>query len=513
MDLRYLEPKSRIAAVAAAANHVFDPNLRAVLHEMNASLPSSPARARHLELVAAENPVFLLSGQQLGVFLGPLLTFYKALSLVQTARELEKESGRTVVPLFWLQSEDHDIDEVNSIQLMASDGTRQRLSLPLDGLSAPHTSVSEYRITTEIDSVYSKLSTLLGLADATPLSIFSRHYAPGARYSAAFRGLLAEIFQEDGLLLFDPQHLAISQLAQPVYERALNELDQITELLHTQTNKLLECGGAEQVHIRSGSPLFFLRKESSTGPRFRLLKDGNNFQFIGDSERISGADLRRLVREQPARFSTSALLRPIVQDSLLPSAGYVAGSSELNYFRQIEPLYPLFNLTRPLAIPRSSFLLLDAKTRRLINQLGLSPQQLFQPNLVQMVLNSQLPVDCRPDYLARELQTKVVGSITAAKARVGAVDAKMGTAFDRSEEKVGRAVSGVIDRYRKLVQERDRTMNERAEKLQLLIAPEQVPQERSYSFLAFWCKFGPALKQRLEQEFVPFDAETKLLEL
>ncbi|MFN8389093.1 MAG: bacillithiol biosynthesis cysteine-adding enzyme BshC [Bdellovibrionota bacterium] len=504
----------RADSVLRAAARKIDPRLRAALHAMNSALPQSPARDRNCEKLQHPGAVVLVTGQQMGLFLGPLFTAYKAISVIENAKALEAETNTPVVPLFWLQSEDHDVDEVNVCTLPAASGGIIKLGTKLDETIPARVSVSERMFLDDLPNV---LHEALSVAhtDEERSALFRDHYRVGASFSSAFRGAMAQLFETDGLLFFDPRHPSLLPLVQPIYERAFADLDAIDELLLRRVQELRAEDLPEQVHVRAGSPLFFFRKGSGTGPRFRLSREGSAYTLIGDGEQLSGDEVLSLLRNEPERFSSTALLRPLIQDLLLPSAGYVGGPAEINYFRQIEPLYAHFGIEQPVVYPRGSFLLLEPKARRLLDQLGL-PQDILRSdsrNLTKEILARSLPEDVQPAVLEARLNDGLMRVLEDAKTRAEAVDPRFSAAFDRSEEKLSRAVSGILDRYRKLVLDRDKITKERAEKLQVLVAPEGVPQERSYSFLPFWCKYGPALLEAVRSAFVPYNGETRIVEL
>jgi bacillithiol biosynthesis cysteine-adding enzyme BshC len=505
---------ARKAAIERAAARQIDPLVLQALREINASLPPSPTRDSFLADAQKPGAVFLVTGQQLGLCLGPLFTLYKTISVIETARLLSREYARPVIPVFWLQGEDHDLPEINTLPVLSADGERKVFSLPFAQQGDGRISVAQYRLDSSVENLFAELRTVFGnrlLPDT--LELFERHYRPGVTLLTAFAAAMAELFAEDGLLFFHPQHPLLGPLLSPMYSRVFNEREKISRILLERAGQLREQHEDVQVHIRERSPLFFFHPASALGPRYRLREQGETFEVIGTGEVVSAAEIEQALQSDIGRFSSSALLRPLIQDLLLPNAGYIGGAAELRYFRQIEPLYPLLGMEQAPPIQRSSFVLIDAKARRLLEQLStdsLSMSSLPPPqdDFADYYIQASLPPEMRLESVRGELDHTVLQSVEQIRQRIAAVDNRLASAFDRSQEKIERAISGITDRYQQLLQEKNQSTAERGKKLQLLLAPDGVAQERSYSFLSFWCRFGPEFLQQVRKSFVPFQPNT-----
>ncbi|HEX4381897.1 MAG TPA: bacillithiol biosynthesis BshC, partial [Myxococcales bacterium] len=266
-----------------------------------------PNGLRNLAALSERGTVCVVTGQQAGLFLGPLYTFYKALSCIAFARAVERETGARCVPIFWLQSEDHDYAEIASV--LAAPGLP--LALPVDDASC---SVAHRRLPEEVSGLVARLEDALAplpFADEV-LPLVRESYVPGRGPVEAFAGLLGRIFEPEGLLLLDPRCPGIARLSAPLYETAVRRSEEIDKLLLRRGEELAAAGLAEQVQVRCGSPLTFFHGDSPEGPRQRV-------GIVRRNELLAAA------RENPLRLSSSALLRPLVQDSLLPSVAYVGG--------------------------------------------------------------------------------------------------------------------------------------------------------------------------------------------
>src|SRR5665213_563986 len=209
LDFRARPP--RIARTRAAAERRSDPAALGVLRSQQAGLPASAARAANLEALARGQTAVVATGQQVGLFLGPLYSFYKAASAIAVARALEAEAGVRTVPLFWLQTEDHDFAEIASCQVAGADGAPLILALG-DGagdeaVDEARVSVAQRRLGPEVEALLDTLSETLRPSPAATetLALLRAHYTTGRSLAGAFAGLLGALFAEEGLLIFDPR--------------------------------------------------------------------------------------------------------------------------------------------------------------------------------------------------------------------------------------------------------------------------------------------------------------------
>ena len=217
---------------------------------------------------------------------------------------------------------------------------------------------------------------------AEHLARLRRHYRPGAPWAEAFAGVLGELFAPEGLVLIDPREPALAQAVAPVHARALAEAAPIAAALIANDAELARAGFAIAVHVRPGAPLSFFHPEGPHGPRVRLepaAGDGDRFVECGRTAVHGRAELAAALAADPLRFSTSALLRPIAQDTLLPTAAYVGGPGEVAYFAQLPPLYRAFGRPLPPIVPRARFRIVDERARRLLDRLGLSADDAARP--------------------------------------------------------------------------------------------------------------------------------------
>jgi bacillithiol synthase len=452
-----------------------------------------------------------VTGQQVGLFLGPLYTFYKAASAIAVARVLEVESGTRCVPVFWLQTEDHDYPEVNHCCVPGPGGSPEQIALAEDSLDAPdrRASLSHRILGAEVTRALDSLrEALKGLPDADRvMGLAHEFYRPGHGLAVAFASLLAALFADEGLLVLDPRDPAVLRLAQAAFAGSIVRSDVLTGALEQRSGALEAAGFEVQVPIRPSASLCFFHVGSASGPRFRLERQGDGWAAGPGNRAGTTAELLRLLESDPLRFSTSALLRPIVQDALLPTAAYVAGPSELNYFAQMAPLYRAFELPAPVIVPRARFRLVDERTRGLLSKLGLEPQDAESPSM-PFGIGSVPQGTPSPAALRGQLLDDVVRRLDALYA--AAVDPALPKAVLRTRESIRRNVDRLIRRYERALRDKDGTAAARLQKVRDCLCPRGVPQERFYSVLPFLARHGmQAFKARVFDALEPFSGAVR----
>ena len=507
----FRQPAERAAAAQRAAARRIDPALLAVLREQQAALPASRARDRNLEALATGGAGVVVSGQQIGLFLGPLYTFYKAATAIAVARAIEDESGVRCVPLFWLQTEDHDFAEIAGCTAAAHDGTPVRIALA-DGLpELERTSVAYRRLGAEVTALVDRFADAAGDRPAARevTALLRAHYRPGQSLATAFAGALGEIFGDEGLLFLDPRDARVAALAAPIYRRAITGAAEIDQLLAHQQLRLAAADFDGQVALRAGSPLVFFHADGAAGPRHRLRSQGgqsgqDDGQDVGAWRRddggstVSTAALLEALARDPLRFSTSALLRPVVQDALLPTVAYVGGPAEISYFAQLEPLYSFFGVSPALVMPRARFRCIEAPARRWLEALGLTPDQvaLPLPQLLARVARGT-GTGTEPEGLRQRIDAEIAPVVSEISDAVVAAEPALARAAERTRASVGRALRRLTDRYARVLAERDDVTRRRLERLRAALYPGGVAQERVYGWPALAARIGPAAFKRL----------------
>jgi bacillithiol biosynthesis cysteine-adding enzyme BshC len=502
----FRDAAARREATLAAAGRRPRPELLAVLAEQQAGLPASAARDANLAALAA-GAATVVTGQQVGLFLGPLYSFYKAASAVAVARALEAESGARVVPLFWLQTEDHDFAEIASTTLAGhgDDGAPVSLALAPEPATRARVSVAHRRLGPEIVGLVDALAAALGPRPeaAEVVALVRAAYVPDRPLARAFAELLASLFAEEGLLVLDPRDARVASLAAPLYRRALDGAAALEDGLRARGAALAAEGWEEQIPVRPGCSLLFFHERDPAGPRYRLQRAGAGWRLANGASApaLDGAVADALARA-PLRFSTSALLRPVVQDALLPTAAYVGGPAEVSYFAQLAPVYDALGVAQPLVVPRARFRVLDAPTRRRLAQLGLGPDEACgpRPELLGRLGAGTGAAGPDPEALRRAVAERVTPAARDVTSAAADANPRLARLATRTRATVDRALTRFVERYARARQERDLVVTARLDKVRRALAPDGVPQERAYGWPSLAARHGAAAFKALVLE-------------
>jgi uncharacterized protein YllA (UPF0747 family) len=291
-----------------------------------------------------------------------------------------------------------------------------------------------------------------------------------------------------------------------VHRRAIEGAELIARSLLHRCSQLEDAGFAAAVHVRPGAPLSFFHPEGAAGPRYRLDPVPGGFAEVGGDGVHSRAELLAALDADPLSFSTSALLRPILQDTLLPTAAYVGGPGEIAYFAQLSPLYASFDMKMPIVAPRARFRVIEGRTRRLLERLQLSPDDAARPEgelLAACGSGADLP---EPEAFARALLDPFVAGLND----IAATDLPLDRSLRRTKRTAERAVERLMKRYARERLRRDGRAVADVRRLPHLLQPGGVPQEREHGLSWYAARYG-------EREFIrsildavqPFDGSLR----
>lgn len=510
---------SRIAAVRVAASRRCDPALLDALATQHRELPPCAARQRHLDALDRGNAAVVVSGQQVGLFTGPAFTLYKAAGVIAAARRLTEESSLPCVPVFWLQTEDHDWPEIDHCLVRGRGNDAERIAVGDGGMPA-RLPVAARRFDTSIEDAFAGLDRALGAQPhaAEVIELLRRHYRSGTSPAAAFRGVLSELFAGDGLLFLDPRDAEVAALARPLLHRSLVEAEPLSALLARRSDAIEAAGLAVQVPVRPGAPLCFFHPDRASGPRYRLeprgageprsaLEPGGQHWRLCDTDReVARDEALRILADDPLRFSSSALLRPLVQDHLLPTAMILGGPGEIAYFAELAPLYEALGVAMPLVAPRPSFCVTGAGDRRRLEALGLGFAEVAGDR--DTLLARLAPASAAGNAEAT-LRAALDAALEEFAAEAIALDPTLLRPIEKARATIDHAVAKVTEKFRHSVLHRDTVLVERIDRLRAALAPHGVPQERSYGFASLAAEHGIAgLLEGIRRCIEPFAGAT-----
>src|SRR5579859_1923498 len=314
--------------VRAAAKEVrLDAGIRRavveIVREQNRALGSDGATESNIERLAG-GAVAIVTGQQVGLFSGPSYSIYKALDAIHWAENLTK-SGVEAVPIFWMATEDHDLAEVNQVFFGARDGIA-RIELPLpDGAAGG--SVGRISLGAMAGAAVEHAAELLEGPGAQEIGAALRSaYRDGETFGTSFGKLIARLIKGRGLILLDPLDRRFHELARPIYRKAAEDSETLIAELMARDKVLERRGFHAQVKVTQQGTLLFLDVEGKRQPLRR-----RNGGFVAGNAKLTAAGLLGKIESEPEALTASVLLRPVLQDSILPTAAYIGGPAEVAY--------------------------------------------------------------------------------------------------------------------------------------------------------------------------------------
>ncbi len=459
--------------------------------------PEAVASARSLE---DPGTVAIVTGQQAGLFGGPLFTLLKALTAIKLARRASDEHGVSVVPVFWVHAEDHDLDEISTCAVLTDDFTHHRVTVPHDpesGLPA-----SEMRLTDSIADVLADLRQALPETEFSDALFeqLSRAYRPATGMVDAFSRWMDSLFGELGLVVFDASDPAAKPLVRSVLAHELQAPRETSTLATRAGEDLVALGYHAQVTPSTDATALFSLDGRRQPIRLATGSTPGNDSFEVGTETVTADHLRARAADRPDLFSPNVLLRPVIQDAMFPTIGYVAGPSELAYLAQLRGIYGRFDIPMPVIYPRASATIVDTATLRFLERYDVK-FELLQPQ-DDAVLN-RLLADLLPEAVERSLSQaeQTVGERLAAVASaVSAVDPTLVGAVETTRGRVDRDVKNLRNKVIQAAKRRDATLRRQFHRARAQAFPGGERQERTVGGVYFLNRYGPHLVTRLLED-------------
>jgi bacillithiol synthase len=499
------EEASRISYDAARRARV-----AAVLERQNKSWDASPKTLANLERLRS-GAAAVVTGQQVGLFGGPMFALYKALSAVKLAEEATA-AGVEAVPVFWLATYDHDLAEVNHVSFPGADGMLQ--SLTTSSHSVPGAPVSAVQFGDEILPVVGEAVKLLGDSEAT--QILRGTYRPGETLGTAFARFYARVFAEWGVIVLDASDPELHGIAQPIYRGAIERSGELAAALVARGKALEDAGYHQQVKVTSSSVLVFTLRDGARTPIHRR-GEGDDVEFVmgtdAAAEKISSAELIRRIASAPEQFSPNVLLRPIVQDYLLPTLAYTGGAAETAYFSQAGAVYEtLLGRVTPI-VPRFSATIVEPKIQRLLERHGITVPDVFKGEdaLRQQLAAHSLPGDLQAAFeAASQLLT---ANLVAIRERLEKLDRTLVDAAQTATSKMQHQLEKLQTQAARAEAQKSELVSRHAETLTQALYPEKGLQERGVGGLYFLARYGSELLHQLYDAIYTDCHDHQMLEL
>ena len=449
--------------VRIGANGAADRALRA----LGGAVRASGAAAENLERVRRENGVFVTTGQQPGLFGGPIYTWSKALSALALAEEIERSTGIPAAAVFWAATDDADAAEASST-VVALPGTAERLVAPV---AAPEGTPMYDAPLGDVSVLLARLAAAAGgAAYPGPLDSTAAAYSSSATVGSAFVELLATLLNPLGIAVLDAGDERVRIAAAPVTTAAIDRAAEVALALKERGEAIRAAGHTPQVAEMNDLALVFERR------------DGVKTRLRADAAR----------RPAPEALSPNVLLRPIVERAILPTAAYMAGPGELAYFAQVSAVAAALGAEQPLAVPRWSCTIVEPRIERQLARLGLTRTDLADPAAPERrIAERALPDEARAVIAqAKDQAASLGGALGALAGGTGIIDARVAEGHARRAA----WLAGRLERrILAAVKRRETEAMFALGTARASLYPFGIRQERALNFIPLLARYGPTL--------------------
>ena len=459
------------------------------LERMNQSWGASEKTLANIRQLQDADCVAVVSGQQAGLFAGPLYTIYKALSAVKLAACMTQR-GIKAVPVFWIATEDHDFAEVTKAEFINRDCALGSVSVSAE----IHSDGSPVGRVTLDESITGTVQSAL---EALPKTEFSEDlekllrdaYRPGSKFGDAFARMMTRLTGERGLILLDPLHSQLKQLAAPLYADAARRAQEIAIAIVNRSRELEAAGYHAQVTPSEDSfPLFW---HDEKGARHALARNANGkYQTKNGGDEHSPDELADWALREPERFSPNVTLRAVVQDFLLPTIAYYGGSAEIAYFAQTAEVYRLLNRPVTPILPRASLTFVEKHTWRSLERYGINLVDFFGglDHVVARVVEGYLGKETSAAF---EHTTKTFNSeLDGLQEQLRRVDPTLADALEKGRRKINYQIDGLRTRFNRAQLSRDEAVHRQIERAFDLLYPGKTLQERRINITSLLARHG-----------------------
>lgn len=478
------------------SRHIPREDLTAVLNEQNKSYGCGPQTLGQIEKIVRDQACAVVTGQQVGLFSGPLYTLYKALTAVKLSEHLNHCRLGCFVPIFWLASDDHDLAEIDHIALMDKNNRLEEIRCPIPSFEFK-IPASNIRLPLEILDCIQQLKdlTLDSEFKAEILDHLSEAYEPGRSFVEAFARWMTRLFKSYGLILIDASHPRLKEMGRDIFYHEIAEESPSTQQAIATSQRLRQAGYDTQIPLHEGIlNIFYTERERRT----IQWKEGA-FGIKGTAPTIKKEELLTLAREKPFLFSPNVLLRPIYQDALLPTVVYIGGPAEIAYFAQMKGVYERFRLPMPVIYPRKNATVVEKKVDHILKKYDLNIPDLWHnaAGIIGEITKKQIPDSMDKALLL--VRDHVEQDLESLKGKIMAFEPTLKDSIDLAKGKMNQQLKFIEKKILQAATKRNETAIQQLHKAINNLYPNQHLQERVFNIVPYLIKYGYAFMDKLDQ--------------
>lgn len=468
--------------------------LASILKAQNQEYGCGSRTLDHIDSLSDEKTCAVVTGQQVGLFSGPLYTIHKSLTTIKLAQYLDQTCEGRFVPVFWLASDDHDFEEINHIHVLDKTSQIEKIQCSSE-TSCDKIPASNILLTEDVDRCLQQLDASTHDSDFKQevLSDLKNAYQSGRSYARAFAMWMTRLFKSRGLVFIDASHPDLKALGKHVFYQEVADESPSTQRALEASKKLQDKNYKNQIQLHQG----ILNVFHSEHERQTIKTDGGNFHIRDIERTVTKDELLTQVEERPHLFSPNVLLRPIYQDALLPTVAYVAGPGEIAYFAQMKGVYEYFGFPMPIIYPRKTITLLEKKVDRVLSRNALHIQDMWRTvdRTIAEIAQSQIPTSI--DNALKAAKTHLERNFTSIKQEAVAFEPTLGNAVDVTFGKMNHQFQSLEKKIRQASKRKSALLAQQIQKAHHNLYPNNRLQERVLNITPFLIKYSYALMDRL----------------
>lgn len=465
----------------------------------------------NINLLKKDNTIAIVTGQQLGLMGGPLYTFYKIITAIKLADFFNsKYEAYNFVPVFWLEGDDHDFEEVRSFTIINKDNDLQNVMYD-DGHDEEYNrgSIGKLGINKNIRDVFKELNESLRGTEFTDdiLDKLYSFYNEESTFKSAFKKLLHHLFDEYGLIIFDPQEKQVKELLKPVFKY---EIENFRTHANISVERSAELEDVYHAQVKVKPLNLFYSDESGRHP---LEPSENEFKLKGKKKRFTKEDLLDYIDTYPENFSPNVVLRPIAQDYLIPTGIYVGGPGEISYFAQVIPFYSEFDVIQPILYPRISATIVEKSATKIMSKFNLDYSDFY---FGEQYVTDKVVKDLESVKVSKEIkQTSktIEDSFNSLNDKLLEVDPTLKGVLEKSKGRIMQTLETLEDKTSKAQEKKYETSIRQVGKAIDLLYPYAKLQERELNFIYFVNKYGMDFLKLLYNQLALNKFEHQIIEL
>jgi bacillithiol biosynthesis cysteine-adding enzyme BshC len=460
-----------------------------VLLDMNGGCSGSEKTLANIKLLREAETVAVVSGQQAGLFTGPLYTIYKALSAVKLT-ECLRGRGYKAVPVFWIATEDHDFLEVsNAFILNKNDVLKELRNEPkrcYENLPVGYVNLDD-SIKQTIDELFDELPHTEFTLELRQM--IEKTWEPGVDYGDAFARMLTKIIGKYGIILLCPLDERLKKLAAPIYVEAIKKSDDIVSALRKRSEELVKEGFHAQVLINEDYFPLFYQAKNRTRHALKKTAEGT-YKTKGIEREFALHELAELAELEPHRFSPSVVLRSVTQDYLLPTICYFGGAAEIAYFAQSGEVYRILGRPITTILHRQSFSFIESRHAKTLERFNLSLKDLFagEEKLIPEIVEKYLASDTAKVF--DQVEEKINQGLSQLEQSLFEIDRTLGENSIRRRQKILYHIEAMRKKFHKAQVQKDETVKRRIETAFVSLMPHKHLQERTLNITTILNKYG-----------------------